>query len=203
MISVAKVQKRNAYRYYLRGVVVGDGRRPARKPMKDAQVEAGLPPGVWMGLGLAALGLTAGQTVTERQAELLFGEGRHPDADRIERELLDDGADPETARLATVLGQPVEEIEKRKQTPLLAVDAVYRPQASLIVLWALGDARTRRVIERAHERAVAVTLAGWRTRSRRPGGRPAGSAQRHRPWSWRGSGTSTTATDFPYFTITA
>lgn len=160
MISFAKVQKRNAYRYYLRGVVVGDGRRPARKPMKDAQAEAGLPPGVWMGLGLAALGLAEGSVVTERQAELLFGEGRYPDADRIERELLDDGADPETARLATVLGQPVEEIEKRKQTPLLAVDFVFRPQASLIVLRALGGARTRRVIERAHERAISVTL-GW------------------------------------------
>jgi hypothetical protein len=36
--------------------------------------------------------------------ELVFGQGRHPDADRIERVLLDDGADPATARLATVLG---------------------------------------------------------------------------------------------------
>jgi conjugative relaxase-like TrwC/TraI family protein len=158
MISVAKVQKRNAYRYYTRGVAVGDGVRPARKPMKDAQEEAGLPPGGWMGRGLPALGLTAGETVTERQAELMFGEGRHPDADRMERELLDDGADPETARRATVLGQPIEEIERRKQTPLLAVDFVFRAQASLIVLWALGDERTRRVIERAHERAIAVTL---------------------------------------------
>jgi hypothetical protein len=35
---------------------------------------------------------------------------------------------------------------------------VFRPQASLVVLWALGDARTRRVIEEAHERAVAATL---------------------------------------------
>jgi len=122
MLSVAKVRPGNAWRYYLRGVAVGDGVRPAGKPLRDAQMKAGLPPGVWMGLGLAALGLTAGQTVTERQAELLFGEGRHPDADRMERELLDDGADPETARLATVLGQPIEEIEKRKQTPLLAVD---------------------------------------------------------------------------------
>jgi conjugative relaxase-like TrwC/TraI family protein len=160
MLSVAKVRPGNAWRYYLRGVAVGDGVRPARKPLKDAQEEAGLPPGVWMGLGLAALGLTAGQTVTERQAELLFGEGRHPDADRIERELLDDGADPETARLATVLGQPIEEIEARKQTPLLALDFVFRAQASLIVLWALGDEHTRRVIDRAHERTVAVTL-GW------------------------------------------
>ncbi|MFE0044340.1 hypothetical protein [Streptomyces albireticuli] len=42
--------------------------------------------------------------VTERQAELLFGEARHPDADRIERGLLEEGADAATARRATVLG---------------------------------------------------------------------------------------------------
>jgi conjugative relaxase-like TrwC/TraI family protein len=90
--------------------------------------------------------------------ELLFGQCRHPDADRIERDLLDDGADPATARLATALGQPIEEIEARKQTPLLALDFTFRPQASLIVLWALGDAKTRRIIERAHERAIAKAL---------------------------------------------
>ncbi|MCG7525163.1 relaxase domain-containing protein [Streptomyces sp. OfavH-34-F] len=158
MISVAKVQKRNSWRYYVRGVAFGDGRRRARQTLKDAQEMAGLPPGVWMGRGLAALGLTAGQEVTERQMELVFGQGRHPDADRIERELLDDGAAPETARLATVLGQPVEEIERRKATPLFALDFVFRPQASLIVLWALGDDRTRRVIERAHEKAIETVL---------------------------------------------
>lgn len=158
MVSVAKVQPGNAWRYYTRGVAFGDGRRPARTPMKDAQEEAGLPPGIWMGRGLPALGLTAGSVVTERQAELMFGEGRHPDADRMERDLLDDGADPETARLTTVLGQPVEETEKRKQIPLLALDFVFRPQASLVVLWALGDDHTRRVIERAHERAIATVL---------------------------------------------
>ncbi|MCZ4100999.1 MobF family relaxase [Streptomyces sp. H39-C1] len=158
MLSVAKVQRRNAWRYYVRGVAFGDGRRPVGQSLKGALEKAGLPPGVWMGRGLAALGLTAGQTVTERQMELVFGQGRHPDADRIERELLDDGADPETARLATVLGQPVEEIERRKLTPLFALDFVFRPQASLIVLWALGDDHTRRVIERAHERAIDTVL---------------------------------------------
>ncbi|MGW2184116.1 MobF family relaxase, partial [Streptomyces sp. NPDC001732] len=142
----------------MRGVAVGDGRLPAGRSLKAAQEQAGLPPGVWMGRGLPALGLTAGQRVTGRQMELVFGMLRHPDADRIERELLDDGADPATARLATVLGQPVEEIEQRKQTPLLALDFTFRPQASLVVLWALGDEKTRRTIERAHERAVAKTL---------------------------------------------
>lgn len=158
MLSVAKVQRRNAWRYYVRGVAFGDGRRPVGQSLKGALEKAGLPPGVWMGRGLAALGLTAGQTVTERQMELVFGQLRHPDADRIERELLDDGADPETARLATVLGQPVEEIERRKATPLFALDYTFRAQASLIVLWALGDDHTRRVIERAHERAIATAL---------------------------------------------
>ncbi|MEU6353174.1 MobF family relaxase [Streptomyces sp. NPDC047072] len=152
------MQRRNAWRYYVRGVAFGDGRRPARQALKDAQKMAGLPPGVWMGRGLAALGLAAGQTVTQRQMELLYGQGRHPDADRMECELLDDGVDPETARLATVLGQPPEEIEKRGLTPLFALDWVFRPQASLIVLWALGDDRTRRVIERAHERAITAVL---------------------------------------------
>jgi len=98
-------------------------------------------------------------------AELLFGKGRHPDADRVERELLDDGAAPDTARLATVLGLSIEEIEKRKQVALLALDFVFRPQVSLIVLWALGDERTRRVIERAHERAIA-TVRRWLGRHR-------------------------------------
>lgn len=158
MMSVAKVQRRNAWRYYVRGVAFGDGHRPVGQSLEDAQEMAGLPPGVWRGRGLPALGISDGQVVTERQMKLLFGEGRHPDADRMERELLDDGVDPATARRATVLGQPIEEIEHRKQTPLLALDFVFRPQASLVVLWALGDDRTGRVIEQAHERAVATTL---------------------------------------------
>lgn len=158
MLSVAKVQRRNAWRYYVRGVAFGDGRRPVGQALKDAQELAGLPPGRWLGRGLDALGLTEGAEVSERQMELLFGQGRHPDADRIERGLLDDGADPATARLATVLGQPIEEIEARKQTPLLALDFTFRPQASLHVLWALGDDHTRRIIERAHERAIAKAL---------------------------------------------
>ncbi|QRV39218.1 relaxase domain-containing protein (plasmid) [Streptomyces californicus] len=158
MLSVAKVQRRNAWRYYVRGVAYGDGLRPVGQSLKAAQEEAGLPPGRWRGRGLAALGLNEGSEVSERHMELAFGQGRHPDADRIEQHLLDDGAAPDTARRATVLGQPIEEIEGRKQTPLLALDFTFRPQASLTVLWALGDAHTRRVIEGAHERAVTQAL---------------------------------------------
>ncbi|MBK3521118.1 relaxase domain-containing protein [Streptomyces sp. MBT70] len=159
----------------MRGVAFGDGRRPAGKSLRDAQEMAGLPPGRWWGPGLAELGLTAGAEVSERQLELVFGQGRHPDADRIERGLLDDGADPATARRETVLGQRIEEIEARKQIPLLALDLTFRPQASLIVLWALGDNKTRRVIELA----IATVLRWLETRSHRPGApRTAGAPRR-------------------------
>ncbi|WP_435847415.1 MobF family relaxase [Streptomyces eurythermus] len=175
MLSVAKVQRRDAWRYYVRGVAFGDSRRPAGKSLRDAQEMAGLPPGRWWGRGLAELGLTAGAEVSERQLELVFGQGRHPDADRIERGLLDDGADPATARRETVLGQRIEEIEARKQIPLLALDLTFRPQASLIVLWALRDNKTRRVIELA----IATVLRWLETRSHRPGApRTAGAPRR-------------------------
>ncbi|MFI8008344.1 hypothetical protein [Streptomyces sp. NPDC086010] len=60
MLSVAKVQKRNSWRYCVRGVALGDSRRPVGQALKDAQEKAGLPPGVWMRRGLAALRLTSG-----------------------------------------------------------------------------------------------------------------------------------------------
>lgn len=99
---------------YCNGVMVGDGHRPAGMPLRAAQDEAGVPPGFWTGRGLAAVGLTAGDVVTERQAELLLGEGRHPDADRIERERLEEGDDPAKARRATVLGRPIEHNKSKK-----------------------------------------------------------------------------------------
>ncbi|MFF9431920.1 MobF family relaxase [Streptomyces sp. NPDC014746] len=136
----------------------GDGSRPVGQPLKDAQQLAGLPSGRWMGLGLAALGLNAGSVVSERELELLYGELRRPDADRIERERLADGDSPQEARRATVLGQPLDEIERRGAIPLLAFDFAFRAQASVIVLWAVADEAVRRVIETAHDRAVETTL---------------------------------------------
>ncbi len=133
------------YRYYLRQVVVGDGRRPARTPLREAQEEAGVPAGRWMGHGLAALGLSEGEEVTEAQLRNLFGErGRHPYADRIEAEELAAGKSPKQAFKAGALGRRV---------TVTGFDLVFRPQPTIYLLWALGDEETRRVIEAAHERA--------------------------------------------------
>ncbi|MFC8492938.1 MobF family relaxase [Streptomyces sp. NPDC057235] len=165
MISLSPVRPGAGVRYLFRGVMVGDGHRAVGTSLRDAQDEAGVPPGVWKGRGLAALGLQAGDVVTERQAELLLGEGRHPDADRIERELLAQGKSPACARRATVLGRPIEhnrssKTEKAKErTPWLAMDLVFRAPSTAHIAWALTDDETRLVLESCQDVARDRTLA--------------------------------------------
>ncbi|MGC5041052.1 MobF family relaxase [Streptomyces sp. DT73] len=165
MISKAELRPGDGVRYLFRGVMVGDGHRPAGKALRDAQDEAGVPPGVWKGEGLAAVGLTAGDVVSERQAELLLGEGRHPDGDRIESERLQAGDDPVKARRATVLGRPIEhsrspKTEKAKErTPWLGMDLVFRPPPTAHIAWAFGGDEVRRVLELCQGIAVDKTLA--------------------------------------------
>ncbi|MCM2388129.1 MobF family relaxase [Streptomyces albipurpureus] len=145
--------------------MVGDGHRPTGTPLRAAQDEAGVPPGVWKGRGLAAVGLRSGDVVTERQAELLLGEGRHPDADRIERELVAQGESPVKARRATVLGRPVEhnrspKTDKAKERkPWLAFDLTFRPPPTAHLAWALMDDRHRQVLELCDDIARDKTLA--------------------------------------------
>ncbi|MFC9431660.1 MobF family relaxase [Streptomyces sp. NPDC056987] len=149
-VDIRVIRAGQMYRYYLRQTVVGDGRRPARTPLRAAQEQAGVPAGRWMGRGLAALGLTPGEEVTEAQLRNLFGErGRHPYADQIEADLLAKGDSPKTAFKAGALGRRV---------MVTGVDFVFRPQPTIYLLWALGDEETRRVIEAAHERAIERVL---------------------------------------------
>ncbi|GHA74486.1 hypothetical protein GCM10010345_91250 [Streptomyces canarius] len=101
----------------------------------------------------------------ERQAELLLGEGRHPDADRIERELLAQGKSPARARRATVLGRPIEHNRSPKtdrakeRIPWLGMHLVFRPPPTAHVAWALADYETRRVLELCQDIARDKTLA--------------------------------------------
>ncbi|MFI0915460.1 MobF family relaxase [Streptomyces abikoensis] len=149
-VDIKIVRAGQMYRYYLRETVVGDGRRPARTPLREAQEQAGVPAGRWMGRGLAALGLAPGEEVTEAQLRNLFGErGRHPDADRIEADLLAAGVSPKKAYRAGALGRRV---------TVTGVDFVFRPQPTIYLLWALGDEETRKTIEAAHERAIERVL---------------------------------------------
>ncbi|MET9777991.1 MobF family relaxase [Streptomyces sp. NPDC006367] len=117
--------------------------------------EAGVRSGLWVGRGLAAMGLHPGSAVTERQAELLFGKGIHPKADQIEATLTQAGQNTETVRQATLLGRPVNHIAR----PLLAVALEFRGSPTVHLLWALGDAQTRATIEDAQTIARDRTIA--------------------------------------------
>ncbi|MGW1974244.1 MobF family relaxase [Streptomyces sp. NPDC001889] len=137
------------YRYYMRHVLAGHGPSRARGSLHEAQEEAGVPAGRWTGRGLAALGLAEGEEATEEQLRNLFGEGRHPDADRIEAEQLAAGRSPEAAERAGALGRRVK---------VTGADLVFRPQPSVYLMWAFGDEETQRIIEGAHEWAVGRVL---------------------------------------------
>lgn len=117
--------------------------------------EEGVRAGLWAGRGLAAMGLHPGAAVTERQAELLFGEGRHPNADQIEATLTQAGQSTETIWQATLLGRPVARIAR----PLLAVALEFRASPTVHLLWALGDEQTRATIEDAQTIARDGTIA--------------------------------------------
>lgn len=150
-VDIRVIRTGQMYRYYLRETVVGDGRRPARTPLRDAQEQTGVPAGRWMGRGLAVLGLAPGEEVTEAQLRNLFGErGRHPDAGRIEADRLAAGDSPKQAFKAGALGRRV---------TVTGVDFVFRPQPTIYLLWAFGDEETRRAIEAAHEHAIERVLA--------------------------------------------
>ncbi|MFF7705398.1 MobF family relaxase [Streptomyces lydicus] len=149
-MDIELITRGQMYRYYLHQVVVGDGRRPARQPLRKAQKEAGVPAGRWMGQGLPALGLAAAGEVTEAQLRSLFGDGRHPHADQIESDRLASGETSAAACRAGALG---------RQPKVTGVDLVFRPQPTLNLLWALGDEETRKAIEDAHECAITAVLA--------------------------------------------
>ncbi|MFJ5999846.1 relaxase domain-containing protein [Streptomyces sp. NPDC092370] len=143
-MDIRVIRAGQMYRCYLRQTVVGDGRRPSSTPLREAQEQAGVPVGRWMGRSLAVLGLSAGEEVTESQLRTLYGErGRHPYADRIEADRLTAGDSPKKAFKAGALG---------RQVTVTGVDLVFRPQPTIYLLWALGDEETRWVIEAAHER---------------------------------------------------
>lgn len=90
---------------------------------------------------------------------------RHPDADRIERELLAQGMSPAQARRATVLGRPVEHNRSQKtdkakeRIPWLAFDLTFPPPPTAHFAWALMDDRHRRVLELCEDIARDKTLA--------------------------------------------
>lgn len=121
MLSIHKLTAGNGYLYLIRQVAVSDDTHRGRATLADYYSSKGETPGRWMGRGLVSLGrpvsrdpndpmvakywsVQSGSEVSEAQMKSLFGEGLHPNADKIAEYLLDRG--PTVAAEAARLGRP-------------------------------------------------------------------------------------------------
>ncbi|MEV0766614.1 MobF family relaxase, partial [Nocardia sp. NPDC050435] len=112
--TLHKVVAGNGYQYYLRKVAANDTSSRGRDSLADYYSVHGEAPGRWYGKGLASLGITEGDEVTEAQMKSLYGLGRHPNAEEIEARIIAEeigkGAKPKdairAADKATRLGAP-------------------------------------------------------------------------------------------------
>ena len=104
-MGLHKLTAGDGYTYLTRQVAVHDATDRGHRGLADYYTETGESPGRWWGAGLPALDLAVGAEVTEQQMRNLFGEGRHPDAERLEDAALDAGQSVVAAKKASQLGR--------------------------------------------------------------------------------------------------
>ncbi|HUO38398.1 MAG TPA: MobF family relaxase, partial [Mycobacterium sp.] len=122
-MGLHKLTAGDGYMYLIRQVAASDATDRGRPSLSDYYSAKGETPGTWMGRGLAALGqpiardasdplvaelwaVPHGSHVSEDQMKALFGEGLHPNADRITRHLSGFGLAQAGAIAAARLGRP-------------------------------------------------------------------------------------------------
>ena len=123
MMGLHKLTAGDGYMYLIRQVAASDATERGRPSLSEYYSAKGEAPGMWMGRGLASLGQPAsrdatdplvaelwavphGSQVSEDQMKALFGEGLHPNADRITRHLSGVGLAKAGAVAAARLGRP-------------------------------------------------------------------------------------------------
>lgn len=182
VVTMHKMTSTNGVDYLLRSVAAGDGLRDLGTPLSRYYTEAGTPPGVWLGNGVALLGhdavgrLAEGDTVTEDALRLLIGEARDPltrlllgkapaTYTKPPRHRAPDGRDASRG----IAGRAGRATPRRQA--VAGFDFTFSPPKSVSTLWGVADAGTQALIADAHhaavrdildvlERRVAVTRIG-------------------------------------------
>ncbi|PRY63312.1 conjugative relaxase-like TrwC/TraI family protein [Knoellia remsis] len=168
----------DGYKYLLRTIAAADGDRELSTPLTRYYVEAGTPPGQWLGSGVAALGkgqLVVGDRVSEAQLQLVMGMGRDPITgnplghafpayksvpERIEARIADLDPDLSPGAKGEAVAQiEGEETERGRRRAVAGFDFTFSVPKSASVLWAVADAGTQALIWEAHHRAVAEVVA--------------------------------------------
>ncbi|RPF28568.1 MobF family relaxase [Georgenia muralis] len=176
-VSMRVVSAGKGYGYLLRSVVQGDGDAAQASGFTRYFTEAGTPPGVWMGKGVAFFGageLRPGMAVTPEQLQTLLGRGNDPVTGanlgqpfreypsvvertaaltaRVDRALPAGEFDAEATRIQA------EQAVRGPQTATAGFDLTFSVLKSVSVLWGLADANTQELIVEAHHAAVAQVL---------------------------------------------
>jgi DNA primase catalytic core len=105
-MTLHKLTAGDGYTYLTRQVAAHDADQRGYGSLGDYYAEKGESPGEWVGRGWSDLPQFLGGVVTEAQMRALFGEGRHPDAERIEAEMIAAGHGAPAILAATRLGSP-------------------------------------------------------------------------------------------------
>lgn len=103
MMTMHVLHSGSGYTYLTDSVATGDRKLGNGESLTNYYTESGTPPGQWHGSGVARLGVTG--EVTKEQMQALFGEGMHPDADRIIAEAIDQGMSVHQAINSAKLGR--------------------------------------------------------------------------------------------------
>src|SRR5215203_3157666 len=115
-MTLHKLTAGDGYTYLTRQVAAHDATTRRSGSLGDYYSEKGEAPGVWMGRGLAGVpGFPVGERVTEAQMVALFGNGRHPNAEEIERAAGLAGKDAQQVDQASRLGAPYRVFEQSNE----------------------------------------------------------------------------------------
>ncbi|HET6875678.1 MAG TPA: MobF family relaxase, partial [Acidimicrobiales bacterium] len=177
-MTIRRISLGAGYRYLMQSVAVGDGPIGAPSDLVSYYAASGTPPGIFMGTGLAALGLEPGETVTEEHLFRMLGLladpvtgkplGSTPTkstpslAQRIAARVaaLPDDLSPEE-RAELIAGIEAEENSRpSKQSGAVAgFDLTFSPAKGISVAWALADPETKQIIFDCHRGAIEIVLA--------------------------------------------
>jgi conjugative relaxase-like TrwC/TraI family protein len=179
VIAVTKLHGEDAWRYLMESVTDGQGDLREADAITRYYLDAGTPPGRWLGTGLGGLdrgrGLAPGSQVSGGQMERLFGQGRDP----VTGEKLGRGfrkipsySDRVAARVRALppgltnreREDAVERIRETERTrkvgrAVAGFDYTFNPPKSVSALWAVADQGTREQITAAHHDAITDILA--------------------------------------------
>ncbi|MHA3700720.1 MobF family relaxase [Jatrophihabitans sp. YIM 134969] len=115
-MTVHKLTAGDGYTYLTRQVAANDATNRGYDNLGAYYAEKGESPGVWLGSGVASVPHFHPENgVTEAQMVALFGEGRHPEAEQLERAAVAAGRSPAQVRQASRLGTPYRIHEQANQ----------------------------------------------------------------------------------------